>query len=237
MSDQKLVLVLSEEEFPDKETPKIISSLVTGCDIEILWDKGNIRSHKKLVPVLEKYPDHPVLILDDDKMYPKGLINHFINSHNKYPDDVIIGGSFFGLYPENGNIKCELLSGVPELINKLVPDEEITIQKPASGCFGMLFPAHTFTDPRFFDRDLFMRLVPNCDESWYYLFCVLENRRMRALEHIYEIIPNIIMTQEHALKNSNGKEVYTQYYNNILKEFPEFYDKLVHKYEQYKLTH
>ena len=93
------VLVLSIIEFPNKELdlPLDILNLINIEGIEIIWYKNNIRSHKKLIPTLKKYPYNPILIIDDDNIREDGFIQAFLNDHNKYPEDIIFGYSRFVL--------------------------------------------------------------------------------------------------------------------------------------------
>ena len=47
--DVHFVLVLSEDEFPNLELD-LPKDLREDFGVEIIWDKGNIKSHKKLIP-------------------------------------------------------------------------------------------------------------------------------------------------------------------------------------------
>ena len=66
-----IVLVLSEEEFPNKERdlPTTITSLANENLIEILWTEGNYKSLKKVLFTMEKYPNVPIISADDDLIY------------------------------------------------------------------------------------------------------------------------------------------------------------------------
>ena len=66
-----IVLVLSEEEFPKKEAelPKDIVTLVYTNKIEILWVVENVKSFKKVLYTLRKYPNVPIISSDDDCIY------------------------------------------------------------------------------------------------------------------------------------------------------------------------
>jgi len=66
-----IVLVLSEEEFPEKEKelPENLLSLVENDLIEILWVYKNYRSFKKVLFTMQKYPEVPVISADDDCIY------------------------------------------------------------------------------------------------------------------------------------------------------------------------
>lgn len=66
-----IVLVLSEEEFPqkEKELPESLMLFVESNLIEILWFGKNIKSFKKILPTMQKYKDLPVISADDDCIY------------------------------------------------------------------------------------------------------------------------------------------------------------------------
>lgn len=65
-----IVLVLSEDEFPNKEKdlPKYILQLEQ-IRIEILWVKKNYKTLKKVLFTMQKYPDVPIISADDDHIY------------------------------------------------------------------------------------------------------------------------------------------------------------------------
>lgn len=66
-----IVLVLSEEEFPRKESelPEDLK-LMSECNkIEILWVKENTKVYKKVLYTISKYPNTPVISADDDVLY------------------------------------------------------------------------------------------------------------------------------------------------------------------------
>lgn len=51
----------------------------------------DIKVYKKLIPTLRKYPNDCVISIDDDFLYPSGMIEDFITLHRKYPDFPISG--------------------------------------------------------------------------------------------------------------------------------------------------
>ena len=87
------VLTLSKDEWMgEKKRDSLIRSM-NNISVEIIWDDGNIMSHKKLMPTLEKYPDNPILVVDDDKFQQKGWLEQFIQDHKAYPSDIIYGNA------------------------------------------------------------------------------------------------------------------------------------------------
>jgi len=66
-----IVLVLSEEEFPNKEKdlPENLKLFIDNNMIEILWVFKNYKSLKKVVFTLDKYRNVPIISADDDCLY------------------------------------------------------------------------------------------------------------------------------------------------------------------------
>lgn len=66
-----IVLVLSKEEFPqkEKELQEELMLFVDNDLIEILWVYDNIKAFKKVMPTMEKYKDVPIVSADDDLIY------------------------------------------------------------------------------------------------------------------------------------------------------------------------
>lgn len=66
-----VVLVLSEEEFPRKEAelPDTVMAFAEQDLIEVLWVYRNVKTMKKVIFTMAKYPDVPVISADDDCIY------------------------------------------------------------------------------------------------------------------------------------------------------------------------
>ena len=104
----KVVLVLSEEEFPRKEAelPVNIVNLVEQVpNMELLWDSnGNTKAYKKYFPVQRKYPDIPIITIDDDSPAHEDFVERMMELHNKDTKRVIYG---YHMVPHNlGGIDC-----------------------------------------------------------------------------------------------------------------------------------
>ena len=114
----KVVLVLSEDEFPQKENelPKSVTSL----PIEILWVKKNYKAFKKVAFTLKKYPNVPICTSDDDAIY-----------HTDYATEL------YNKWLEMGKPKC--------CIN-YVDIPEITFLGPCMFYYGVDFPVEQLTD-------------------------------------------------------------------------------------------
>lgn len=103
----KVVLVLSTDEFPKKEAelPANIVKLVERVpNMELLWDSGNSKAYKKYFPVHRKYPDIPIITIDDDSPAHEDFVEKMMELHNKDTKRVIYG---YHMVPHNfGGIDC-----------------------------------------------------------------------------------------------------------------------------------
>lgn len=186
------VLVLAEPEFPHKEKdlPTDLRLLVENEMVELIWHPTNIKSHKKLIPTLLKYPNNDILVIDDDVIRPAGWLKCFIADHEKYPDDVITG--MVAQYIENDHFKMY----PNHQFGNTHYGEIIKNGRPANGRGGTLYPAHTFTDERFFDESLFMKLTPTSDESWQFYFNCKDGKNIRLISKQFDVSNFVKGTQE-----------------------------------------
>lgn len=71
----KIVLNLSSDEFPkgEKDLPKELVNK-QGDIFEIYWVRKNTKTHKRILPTLNRYPNDLVLSIDDDIEYPNNFI-------------------------------------------------------------------------------------------------------------------------------------------------------------------
>lgn len=102
-----VVLVLSEDEFPDREVPSSLST------VHIKWVKENTKSFKKVLYTMLDYPGIPVISADDDAEYSPDFANALYEMHVKHPHSVItnfpnvktgrimLPNGFCTLYPPN----------------------------------------------------------------------------------------------------------------------------------------
>lgn len=167
------VLVLAKPEFPNgrKDLPNDLLLLIDSGKIELLWTPTNIRSHKKLMPTLKKYPEDSILIIDDDQYRPDGWLQIFVEDHKRWPNDVLAG-----------RIMHREVNG--HFVNQPITNSErgtiIKFGRSQNGRGGTLYPPHTFTDKEFFDESLYMKYCPSSDESWQYFWMRKHNRWCRA---------------------------------------------------------
>lgn len=86
-----IVLVLSEEEFPqkEKELPENLILFVKNNLIELLWVYKNYKSFKKVLFTMDKYRDVPVISADDDCIYNRNYAKELYDAWLKNKDCII----------------------------------------------------------------------------------------------------------------------------------------------------
>ena len=222
----QIKLILAEDEYQSiDQLPDLYIQLYELGDIDIIFDKGNMKAFKKILPVAEKYNDKHILVVDDDRIYSKSFLTTFYSDMLLYPNDILVGRATHYLIPKDGKIISEPIRGILHE----VPYRVLSYEKFASGLNGTLFPPHTFTDERFFDRDLIKKICEISDEDWCWLFCVLGKKVMRYSSHTDRIPLQIKCSG--ALHVRYGQKVYDTYYDNFVEYFPEVYDLLVERYK------
>lgn len=83
-----IVLVLSKDEFPlmEKELPDNLMLFVENKLIELFWIRPNLKSFKKVLFTMDKYPYVPIISVDDDMLYVwnfcEDLYSHWLENKN-----------------------------------------------------------------------------------------------------------------------------------------------------------
>jgi len=115
----KVVLVLSTDEFPNKEEdlPENIRILSETNNIEILWFKENIKAFKKYYPTHLKYKNVPIITTDDDIFLYEDFIETFMNLHKNNPNCI--------LYEDGFNYRLKGKTFIISCINRLFPPNSL----------------------------------------------------------------------------------------------------------------
>lgn len=88
---EKILLWLSEEQFSKKEQdlPEDLLRLQLKHKLfEIRWAKEDLGPHKKYFYTMQEYPDHPIIIIDDDAEYDDTMILKLMKSYKKHPHSI-----------------------------------------------------------------------------------------------------------------------------------------------------
>lgn len=100
---QKIILWLSKEQFPTRESIPISLRNRENDFFEIRMVDGNIKSHKKYIYVCEEYPNNPILLIDDDIYYHTNFLKDLYQEYQKNKG-VVCYYCFEMAYDKQGNL-------------------------------------------------------------------------------------------------------------------------------------
>ena len=155
----KVVLVLSQEEFPSRELPMALRRQ-QARGLEILWVPQNTRSYKKLLPTRERYPDAWIMTADDDVRYDKWRLRRLVDAASSTPGTVI-GHSGWEITVEATGI-APYVSWPPA--GPHTPPNRCLL----TGVGGVLYPPHALPSHLLLDIDLALATCPVADDIWFW---------------------------------------------------------------------
>lgn len=179
----------------------------------------DIKSYKKLIPTLSRFPNSCIVTTDDDIFYEKEWLNKLYKAHLKYPNDVCCHLAYKITY-ENNKINTYQKWIHNYKIKKA--DNSIFI----IGCSGILYPPHVFYKD-IMKEDLFMKLAPIGDDIWFWFMVRLNGSQIRQIYNPltnlrfinpyreYGIIKGSTLMQQNVGQNKNDTQfnAVLDYYN------------------------
>ena len=195
-----VVLWLAPEQFPNRENdlPKQLLRL-REYGLTIDWCR-DIRSFKKLIPSLKKYPDALLVTADDDIYYPPDWLEKLVVAHRKYPKCVICHGAHRIRFGKDGALlpyrkwKFGTMNCVPSF------DLFVTCGAGALYAPGVLHEDVT-------DESRLEELCPFADDIWFWAMAVLNNSPIKVVDnHVKRIHPIYEADNSSALATLNMME-------------------------------
>jgi hypothetical protein len=217
---KKWLLVLSEEEWPDLQLPPFLNKLVQR-GLEIVWVKNNTYAVKKLVPVIEKYPDFAIITFDDELIYHKRVIEKLITS-SKVNVGCVIGHVAKKLHQNNGVLK--MLYREQGDANMNTPNHQVYFL----GGSGTYYPANSL-DNRVTDIDAITKIVPGRgSDIWFWAAAVAKSTKQICLgsktdSSLYFAVPT---TKDTNPKDTPGKDTMENRFQMAI-DFFEIREKLL----------
>ena len=213
----KTILWLSKNQFPNgnKGLPKNLIDLVDkGLTIEYNNENdGDIKSYRKLIPTLKKYPNNIIVTADDDIIYDKNWLEKLYKTHLKHPKDIVAHRITKFEYKKNA---FKIIKGgkkyykSPSFLNKL------------TGVGGVLyFPNCFYKD--ILKEELFMKLAPTNDDIWFWLQAVLKGTRIRVVDNPNIKLNYVPNSQNVGLYkiNSQGEKLFWKDFNRMLNYYTD----------------
>jgi len=161
----RIVLSIDKEKWNEDNLPPLIKRLQKS-GLEVLFCK-DVRSHTKLLPALAKYPDNPIITVDDDMIYEPHMIEELTQAYAQSDKRTVMCRQ--GVYPKKGNGKYVPYMEWDDSAN--IPDEVQNKRScPVSpyGVYGVLYPPHIFDEEVFNDK-VFMEIAPHTDDIWFWV--------------------------------------------------------------------
>jgi glycosyltransferase involved in cell wall biosynthesis len=210
----KVILWLADSEFPnrEKDLPKELLDLAPkGLSIEWCED---LKSYKKIMPALRKYPKALICIADDDNLYSSDWLQKLYDSYLRAPE--FIHGSRMRRIKlsDDGEVRAYgrwrlSTSAAPSFLNIL------------TGLGGVLYPPGSFHED-VLREDVFMRLAPRADDLWLWAMTVLNHRKIKATDDYVFAANPIAGSEKCSLWEINGKGGKNdEQLANILEHYPQ----------------
>lgn len=216
-----IILWLAENEFPNRnnDLPKDLLEL-RKKRVKIEYYKHNIKSYKKLIPTLEKYPNTIIITVDDDIIYESDTIEKLYNNYLKYPKDIQAHRITKFIY-NSGEFK--IIVGGFDYYNSSSFLNKVT------GVGSVLYPPNCFYKD-ILNKDLFMKLAPTNDDQWFWLQGVLNNVKVRVVDNPNLNLNYINNTQSVGLFIQN-KELFWKDFYRIIDYYPRLKKILINEYK------
>ena len=220
----KIVLWLAEEEFPEREQslPSELVSLTNDVVFEIDWCE-NIRSYKKLIPALKKYPDCAIATCDDDIYYPPDMLERVLQAHIASPDYIL--SMWVRIVTARNGVVQSFLDWLPTWIGGQNQATASTDNYLLGGS-PTLYPPHSF-NKLVFDMELAKELCPHQDDLWFWAMAVLNRRMIRGVScrgYAPQMLPG---TQSQALWSNNQRGGNDMAIKRLFARFPELKNRLM----------
>lgn len=210
----RIVLWLADE-MKDQYIPLSLQRQ-TERGLEIGYTK-DIRSFKKLIPTLKKYPESIIITIDDDVLYEYDLMENLVNAYNADPCHV-----------HGGRLKCFNMDHhrMPEDYRQWKEVCQVGLPSPRNMCIGVggvLYPPHCFTE-EVFNEAAFMDLCPRADDIWFWCMANMNGYSSdKIFTHSRRGVDFLVNpdVQEFSLTKSNlaGSGENNQQLQNVIKHY------------------
>lgn len=223
MKADRVILWLAPEQFPNKE-----ADLPQG--LLALKDKGltidwyhDIRSYKKLIPTLKKYPDSIIVTADDDILYPVNWLENLYREYCKKPNTIWCHRAHNIKMKENTILSYKKW-------NFCISKNNSSYLNFCTSGGGVLYPPHCFYKD-ILDENKFLSLAPQADDIWLWTMLVMNNKKINVVQNNMKSLKIVENSQETALwytnvlDNKNDEQL-----ANVLKAYPKVLKKLKKEY-------
>lgn len=180
LAPDKIVVCLDKKRHSQENLPKRLIKLMD-YGVEYIFCE-DIRSYKKLIPSLKKYPEDILITVDDDVIYRRDIVESLVNAHNDDQKAIVTNQCRFPI------IKDDKFLPYNQWVSPNSTPENICAIMPI-GVSGVLYPPGSL-DPEVFNQEVFQKLCPLADDIWFWLMAKLNGTN------------HIVIAQEKSVGNS-----------------------------------
>ena len=244
-----VILWLAPEQFPngEKDLPQELLNLKQ-YGLTIDWYK-DIRSYKKIIPTLKKYPNAVVITTDDDIYYAPDTVESLYKSYLEHKDEVHAHRcDWLKVVEEDAQTPppTPLPQGAGEhacdaqLQKKVIKWEKTrelyldrhrgvaSFHNRLTGYGAVLYPPNCFYKD-VCDESLIKELIPTHDDIWLWAMATLNGYKTRLVKGYSESINYVENSQQYGLCKINKKGVgmsLDEAYEIMLKKYPQLLEIL-----------
>lgn len=154
----KIILWLADE-MRDLPIPKNLQRLQKrGLIIDYCND---IRSFKKLIPTLCKYPEACIVTIDDDQIYERNMLKYLLDCHKQDPHCIPANEIYRARLNSQGRFRYYSEWHIN------YPGYDKSFLNFPIGEGGVFYPPNSF-DKEVMNESAFMQLCPKGDDIWFY---------------------------------------------------------------------
>ena len=200
----KIILWLSIEEFPNLEQDvplHILNMRKFGIEIEFCKD---IKSYKKLIYALQKYPNDIIVTADDDIYYEYNWLEKLYNAYLENPNYIHCHRAHKIKFDENNNI-LEYKKWIQCLKNN--GDLEASYRLFFTTGAGIICKKNMFYKD-VLNEELFTKKSPKADDIWFWAMSVLNYTKINVVKDNINNIIELAYDNYHKLYDINVLENY-----------------------------
>jgi hypothetical protein len=192
----KIVLIVSNKNKKRYLSQEFISFIKEkGIQLNVIKNRNNFQN--RLIKTFQKWAENPILLINENIIFPEGWLEMFINAQKKYPNDIIASSIqyFIGQNLELKNF-TEGYNGKYFGTFNHISDLVFNFAFVNIELGGALFPPKTFRNKIFYNLNLFSKISPESIDFWLSCFIMIENKVLRQSLKIYDFSKYIINKDE-----------------------------------------
>ena len=244
-----VILWLAPEQFPNGENDlpqELLDLKQYGLTID--WYK-DIRSYKKIIPTLKKYPNAVIITTDDDIYYAPDTVESLYKSYLEHKNEVhahrcdwlkVVEEDAKTVPHPSPLLQGEGMTEVVQTRKKVIKWEKTrelyldrhrgvaSFHNRLTGYGAVLYPPNCFYKD-VCDESLIKELIPTHDDIWLWAMATLNGYKTRLVKGYSESINYVENSQQYGLCKINKKGVgmsLDEAYEIMLNKYPQLLEIL-----------